>query len=48
LIAARLLSQEPGPPADSGRQADLARLQGRIGTLKSRLAESEKKEATLA
>lgn len=48
LIAARLLSQEPAPPADSGRQADLARLQGRIGTLKSRLAESEKKEATLA
>ena len=47
LVAARSLSQE-ATPAASDRQADLARLQGRIGTLKARLAESEKKEATLA
>lgn len=38
----------PAPPADSDRRADLEKLQGRIGTLKTRLAESEKKEATLA
>jgi len=35
-------------PADSERRADLDRLQRRIGSLQSRLAESEKKEATLA
>ncbi len=48
LVAATLVSQETVTPADSERRADLERLQGRIGTLKARLAESEKKEATLA
>ena len=47
LAAAPLVSQEAVPP-DSERRADLEKLQSRIGTLKSRLAESEKKEATLA
>ena len=35
-------------PADSERRADLDRLQRRISNLQARLAESEKKEATLA
>ncbi|HEY1434570.1 MAG TPA: hypothetical protein VGG65_04295, partial [Thermoanaerobaculia bacterium] len=35
-------------PATADRAADLARLQNRIGSLKAKLAESEKKEATLA
>ncbi len=48
FIAMPLLSQESVTPADSERRADLDRLQSRIGTLKTRLAESEKKEATLA
>ena len=41
-------AQETVTPADSERAADLARLQSRIGLLKLRLAESQKKEATLA
>ncbi len=48
LTTAPLVSQETVTPADSERRADLERLQGRIGALKSRLADSEKKEATLA
>ena len=35
-------------PGDSERRADLNRLQRRIGDLQARIAESEKKEATLA
>ena len=45
--AAALAAQQPSPPAASERAADLARLQNRIGALKAKLAESEKKEATL-
>ncbi|HWZ86453.1 MAG TPA: peptidoglycan DD-metalloendopeptidase family protein [Thermoanaerobaculia bacterium] len=50
LLAAALPlgAQESVTPASSDRAADLARLQNRIGSLKSKLAESEKKEATLA
>lgn len=48
LLAAGLLGQETVTPATSQRAADLARLQSRIGSLKTKLAESEKKEATLA
>ncbi len=50
LLAAALPlgAQESVTPADSERAADLARLQSRIGLLKGKLAESEKKEATLA
>ena len=47
-VAALAAAQTSVPPADSERAADLARLQNRIGTLKSRLADSQKKEATLA
>ncbi len=46
MVATSLLGQAASTPADG--QADLARLQGRIGSLKAKLAESEKKEATLA
>ncbi len=46
LVAVGSLGQTLATPADG--QADLARLQGRIGSLKAKLAESEKKEATLA
>jgi septal ring factor EnvC (AmiA/AmiB activator) len=48
LFGAQLLGQETVTPVSSDRAADLARLQGRIGSLKAKLAESEKKEATLA
>ena len=50
LLAAALpiLAEIPVTPVDSERAADLARLQGRIATLKGKLAESGKKEATLA
>ncbi len=48
LAAAPLVSQESVTPVDSERRADLEKLQNRIGALKSRLAESQKKEATLA
>ena len=50
LLAAALPlgAQESVTPAASDRAADLARLQNRIGSLKAKLAESEKKEATLA
>ena len=47
-LATPILGQEPVAPADSERQADLNRLQTRIATLKAKLAESEKKAATLA
>jgi septal ring factor EnvC (AmiA/AmiB activator) len=45
--AVALSAQQPSPPAVSDRAADLARLQNRIASLKSKLSESEKKEATL-
>lgn len=45
--AAVLAAQQTSPPAASDRAADLARLQNRIASLKSKLADSEKKEATL-
>jgi septal ring factor EnvC (AmiA/AmiB activator) len=50
LLAAALAlgAQESVTPVTSDRAADLARLQNRIGSLKAKLAESEKKEATLA
>jgi septal ring factor EnvC (AmiA/AmiB activator) len=50
LLAAALPlgAQESVTPASSDRAADLARLQNRIGSLKTKLAESEKKEATLS
>ena len=48
LLTAPLVSQETVTPADSERRADLEKLQSRIGALKTRLAQSEKKEATLA
>lgn len=48
LFAAALPLLGQTPVADSERAADLARLQGRIATLKAKLAESQKKEATLA
>ncbi len=47
-FATPTLGQNQVPPADSERQADLNRLQARIATLKAKLAESEKKAATLA
>ncbi len=43
-----MLGQDTVAPADTERQADLNRLQTRIATLKAKLAESEKKAATLA
>ena len=45
--AVTLAGDQPSPPAASERAADLARLQNRIASLRSKLAESEKKEATL-
>jgi septal ring factor EnvC (AmiA/AmiB activator) len=48
FLAASLLGDQVATPAGSERQADLDRLQRRISTLKTRLAESEKKAATLA
>ncbi len=50
VLAAALpaLADVPVTPVASERAADLARLQGRIATLRGKLAESEKKEATLA
>jgi len=48
LAALPLGAQQAVTPADSERAADLARLQTRIATLKARLSESQKKEATLA
>jgi septal ring factor EnvC (AmiA/AmiB activator) len=49
FLAAVLLAQQPPTPAASAaeRQADLERLQKRIATLKGKLAEGEKKTATL-
>jgi septal ring factor EnvC (AmiA/AmiB activator) len=47
-LAAAALGQTAVTPADSERRADLDRLQRRIAALQSRLARSEKKEATLA
>jgi septal ring factor EnvC (AmiA/AmiB activator) len=48
-LTAALLAQQPPTPAASAadRQADLERLQKRIAVLKSKLAEGEKKTATL-
>lgn len=40
--------EKPVPSAESERQADLARLRARIGSLEGELARSQKKEATLA
>ena len=48
LAAVPLSARQDVTPANSDRAADLARLQNRIGSLKAKLAESEKKEATLA
>jgi septal ring factor EnvC (AmiA/AmiB activator) len=48
FFAASLLGDQAATPAGSERQADLDRLQRRISALKTRLAESEKKAATLA
>ena len=48
LFALPGLGQQTLPPGSSERQADLNRLQNRISSLKTKLAESEKKEATLA
>lgn len=48
LAALSSLGQPTPPPGSSDRQADLSRLQNRIASLKTKLAESEKKEATLA
>ena len=50
LLAAALPlgAQQPVTPAASERVADLARLQSRISALKAKLAESQKKEATLS
>lgn len=42
-----LAGRQSVTPADSDRAADLARLQNRIGSLKAKLAASEKNEATL-
>ena len=47
-FSAAALGQTAVTPADTERRADLDRLQRRIAFLQSRLAESEKKEATLA
>jgi murein hydrolase activator len=48
VCATTTVGQEAVAPADTERQADLNRLQARISTLKAKLAESEKKAATLA
>ena len=48
LVALPGLGQQNLPPGSSERRADLDRLQNRIASLKTKLAESEKKEATLA
>jgi septal ring factor EnvC (AmiA/AmiB activator) len=48
LFAIPVLGQEAVTPAYTERQADLSRLQAKIGALKAKLAESEKKAATLA
>ena len=48
MCATTTVGQEAVAPADTERQADLNRLQARISTLKAKLAESEKKAATLA
>ena len=48
FLALPSLGQQTPPSGSSDRQADLNRLQNRIGSLKTKLAESEKKEATLA
>jgi septal ring factor EnvC (AmiA/AmiB activator) len=48
FATAALGAQESVTPADSDRRADLDRLQGRIAVLKGKLAESQRKEATLA
>lgn len=40
--------EKPVPSAESERQADLARIRARIGSLESELTRSRKKEATLA
>src|ERR1700730_12792315 len=47
LFTARVLAAQTITPSDD-RQADLTRLQKRIGNLKAALADSEKKAATLA
>ncbi len=46
LLCANLLAQTPS--ADQQRQADLAKMRSRISALQTRLAESEKKVATLS
>jgi septal ring factor EnvC (AmiA/AmiB activator) len=48
LVAVSVGAEQSLTPATSDRQADLDRLQRRISTLKTRLADSEKKAATLA
>jgi septal ring factor EnvC (AmiA/AmiB activator) len=48
LLAVSVLADQAITPATSERRADLDRLQRRISALKSKLAESEKKAATLA
>jgi septal ring factor EnvC (AmiA/AmiB activator) len=49
LLAARpAFADSASTPAASERQADLDRLQRRIAVLKGKLAESDKKAATLA
>lgn len=47
LAAASVLAEQSSTPAASDRQADLDRLQRRIAVLKGKLAEGEKKTATL-
>jgi septal ring factor EnvC (AmiA/AmiB activator) len=47
VAAAAAFGQQAVTPADSERKADLDRLQRRIAVLQARLADSEKKEATL-
>jgi murein hydrolase activator len=48
LLAVSVLADQAVTPATSERRADLDRLQRRISVLKSKLAESDKKAATLA
>lgn len=48
LLAVPVLADQAITPATSERRADLDRLQRRISVLKSKLAESDKKAATLA
>jgi septal ring factor EnvC (AmiA/AmiB activator) len=51
VLLAALAAAEPEkapPSAEAERQADLARLRARIGTLEGELARSQKKQATLA